>query len=396
MSGGYAAVFVIAVIFVFVAIANAAIGNYIIAASGLIYWGYTAWKMYYRDNESLVAFHRVLIFIQGFFYLTMIAVIGFSDDNSIVQTREAIFGILAIGGGSMLIGYGLIFLFKRQISNQSDIRISIPNGEYGIDDRYWEAAAYEFSSNRNEAVWARLFSLSDGDEAKAKARYLKSRASDLMREAVSGPMQTLTVGRSSGVNSHLDIGRSRNSFRPFGMIAPVLFLSYIAYIIFTDDNSTVFTKPKSTPLIYPSSASELMRRIEERTLEAKDLRSKVINSNLDVFGNNYNSSGLAMSPELVLKVENNNLWWFGSDMRFFVRLHNPGKSKLTGFNFLFSRSGCGDNGQGRVLINFDLMDSPLAPYSYGLYSSVLPTGTANELKGSGNVCGTIKFVLVEK
>ena len=396
MSSGYAAVFLIAVIFVFVAIVNAAIGNYMVAAAGVIYWGYTAWKMYCRDNESLVVFHRVMLLIQGFAYLTMIAVIAFSGDSSLVGTGQAIFGILAIGGSSMLIGCGLIFLFKRQMPNWLDRKIISANGGSSIDDRYWEAAASEFSSKRNEAVWAKFFSLSEGDEAKAKARYLKSRASDLMREDVGRSLQTSSVGGIPVVNSSSGVGQLWKSLNPFGQIAAIMVFSFIALILLTDKDWAVPSKPEAPSLMYPSSASELRRGIEGRTFEVRNMNSKVIKSNLDVFGRNYGNSGSAMSPDLVSKIEDKNIWWFGSDMRFFIRLHNPSQYKMTGFNFLFLNSACDANGDVQVLVNFDLKDSALDPYSYGLYSSVLPIDAMRDFGGSRKNCGTVKFALVEK
>lgn len=69
---------------------------------------------------------------------------------------------------------------KVEVKNMKTTSINaVDNNE----NKFWEMAVYELNNNtRNEAVWARLFSETDGDENKTKARYLKYRVDELKAE----------------------------------------------------------------------------------------------------------------------------------------------------------------------------------------------------------------------
>jgi len=57
---------------------------------------------------------------------------------------------------------------------------SIDEEPFESESEYWETASNELKSNNiNESLWAKLFSETDGDENKTKARYLKHRVDEL-------------------------------------------------------------------------------------------------------------------------------------------------------------------------------------------------------------------------
>ncbi|MGY8815865.1 MAG: hypothetical protein ACKVHQ_14300 [Gammaproteobacteria bacterium] len=118
-------------------------------------------------------------------------------------------GPSAIGATIPAIGASLVALYcvyrafrktpPSVVKNQFDSRHNIKNENHGSDnnfttqqsnvpnessiaDKYWEQASNEVSSNsRDEALWARIFAETDGDENKTKARYIKARAEKLQR-----------------------------------------------------------------------------------------------------------------------------------------------------------------------------------------------------------------------
>ena len=65
MSTSYKAVFVISILMIFAVIMGGALSGSKSLGWGIWYWGYTAWKMYKRDNESLVVIHKVVLWFEA-------------------------------------------------------------------------------------------------------------------------------------------------------------------------------------------------------------------------------------------------------------------------------------------------------------------------------------------
>ena len=66
-----------------------------------------------------------------------------------------------------------------------------------IEDRFWEQAAVELNNVKHGATWARAFADSDGVEDKAKALYLKIRATALQAQENSLKVQQNSTGSNS-------------------------------------------------------------------------------------------------------------------------------------------------------------------------------------------------------
>ena len=58
----------------------------------------------------------------------------------------------------------------------------IKKGNHALSKEDYKEALNEFENNRDEQLWTKYFAESDGDENKAKARYLKDRAEILSKE----------------------------------------------------------------------------------------------------------------------------------------------------------------------------------------------------------------------
>ena len=73
--------------------------------------------------------------------------------------------------------YGRLFKFKTQLAVAND----------AADEAIYEAAMKELDGGeRRSGVWAKALAESDGDEAKAKARYIQYRVQQIKAEAKSG------------------------------------------------------------------------------------------------------------------------------------------------------------------------------------------------------------------
>jgi len=78
MSTSYKAVFVLALLMIFVVIIGGAMSGSKSVGFGVWYWGYTAWKMYKRDNESLVSLQKVMLWFEAIAF----DLSGFLEPNS--------------------------------------------------------------------------------------------------------------------------------------------------------------------------------------------------------------------------------------------------------------------------------------------------------------------------
>jgi hypothetical protein len=61
MSGSYKTVFVLSILMIFVVIIGGIVSGSKVVGFGIWYWGYTAWKMYKRDNHSLVSLQKIML-----------------------------------------------------------------------------------------------------------------------------------------------------------------------------------------------------------------------------------------------------------------------------------------------------------------------------------------------
>lgn len=94
----------------------------------------------------------------------------------------------------------------------NNLKTTLVDAVGNIENKYWEIAAYELSNNtRNEAVWARLFSETDGDENKTKARYLKYRVDELKIEELRNESSAKEVTPTVNLQAEETSTESHNS-----------------------------------------------------------------------------------------------------------------------------------------------------------------------------------------
>ena len=150
-------------------------------------WVMTVWYMYKHDYQALVTLQTIMMGISGL-GTVIIVIASIQQDTTISNllglspSEMIIIGIISSCAHLWLFGF-----FKRQLLVDSDF--TADNTASGGGDKVkgvndigfgiWEAAAEEYDNNRNAGIWAMAFAESDGNEDKAKALYLKTRAEQL-------------------------------------------------------------------------------------------------------------------------------------------------------------------------------------------------------------------------
>jgi hypothetical protein len=389
MSTSYKAVFVLSILMIIIAIIEAAMSGNKIAFVGTLYWVYSAWKMFKRDNESLVKLQIIMLWLEALLLFFYFGVMIFSDSYAVHSYADItplfIFIILPIIF-SILINYNLLIFFKKQNFYDSSAKYNPSANASMIDDKHWDAASNELASNINQAAWAKSFAMSEGDEAKAKAMYLRNRAFDLMQ------IEKLRLAQES--SRRID-STSNNSFdyeifwavylRPIVKITLFGIICLLVYAMARDDEQTLSSE---------NSVSELLRRTTDGSIIVREMRAEIIENESDIYDKPWIRLSGTLPFDLVHTVEAKNIWW-DNDGKFYIRLYNPSGVNLISFNFSISKSNCPSNSEVNRLISFDLKDAPLPPYSYGVYSANWPFDYYNVL-GPGPHCGIVTRVIIQK
>ena len=134
-------------------------------------WCYQAWLIYKQQNAKLVGFYKAMLWIGGIaLALLSLMLIGNVDVYGV--------NVLKLIGIAVMLGiyYGMLQYFKQQLVNPS-ITSTTSNNANASNEDYLRAEAEFNSAQRDAGLWVRCFAEADGNEAIAKARYIKSRAS---------------------------------------------------------------------------------------------------------------------------------------------------------------------------------------------------------------------------
>ena len=239
MSLSYKAVFTLSILMIFVVIIGGAMSGSKSVGFGIWYWGYTAWKMYKRDNVALVLLQKVMLWFQAAAFSVALAVLMFSDSDITRYVDITPLGLLIVSTFSIGITFALYKFFKAQdfvVTSAAD------RGGYTIDDALWEQVSNELKSGKRvDALWARAFADADGDSNKANARYLKLRFDQLKSDS----LKSSDVAKDG--SSSKNITNIRLPFLPFwdnlnavGKLAFVAIVLLIVYSLLGGDMDPFF------------------------------------------------------------------------------------------------------------------------------------------------------------
>ena len=114
MSTSYKAVFILSILMIFVVIIGGAMSGSKSVGFGIWYWGYTAWKMYKRENDALISIQKVMLWFESVAFSIALAVLLFSDSDVRRYVDVTPLGLIILASISMLITYSLLVFFKKQ------------------------------------------------------------------------------------------------------------------------------------------------------------------------------------------------------------------------------------------------------------------------------------------
>lgn len=253
MSTSYKAVFILSILMIFVVIIGGAMSGSKSVGFGIWYGGYTAWKMYKRDNDSLVSLQKIMLWFQAVAFSIGLAVLLFSDSDVKRYVDITPLGLIIVAAISMGITYFLYIFFIKQKSAPTSVATLSSSS---IEDRFWEQASRELESERHEATWARAMANAEGDDAKTKALYIKLRASDLQQSysLFDGKSRPVSTPKEGIVKEESRLFWS--SFNSIGKIAIVGILALIGYAIYDSSKSSDETSSPSSPTSSPNQVSK--------------------------------------------------------------------------------------------------------------------------------------------
>lgn len=226
MSTSYKFVFLFSIFMVFFVLIVGAITHSKSSGFGMWVWGYTAWLMYKRRNSDLASMYKLLLWFDAIAIIFLVLIYAFNISTFSVFSSEDLLVAFIFLVVVKLITASLYLFFKSQTVDSSEV--SIPINDDQPNDECWSKALSELNSgNIDDAAWARAFAESNGDESKAKASYLKIRASSLHR------LSEKSIPINSNIKeSKLDISSSKSSsWDMFEVVALVGLIIIVAAIV---------------------------------------------------------------------------------------------------------------------------------------------------------------------
>lgn len=230
MSTSYKAVFVFSILMMFLVFIGGSMNGSKSSGVGVWFWGYTAWKMYKRDNETLVSLQKIMLWFEAIAFSIALAVLLFSDSDVRRYVDVTPLELILMAALSMGVTFALYKFFVKQVQNPN-----ISNsGSY--DEELWSKVSDELKNGqRVDSLWTRAFAESDGDSNKANARYIKLRVEQLRQEAK-------TIKESDEVDSNSTLKLPAPDKKPIGtgvILIGVAIVAYTALYFLKDYNNSV-------------------------------------------------------------------------------------------------------------------------------------------------------------
>jgi hypothetical protein len=329
--------------------------------------------MYKQRNETLVALFRILLLFEG--VVAIISIFAF------YRRGGATASFLELSAVEFLISYTitvaltylLLRFFSRALAKQevSADPIRRTGRKIEITEDCWVKAAKEFATpERHEALWAQVYSEADGDEGKAKARYIKARALRLQ--------ESLDNSEASSYGGVREIPQPASKSRLMSNISTIsigLVIIGLGGVYFVSQNNASSLYPKSPPEVVPHpviSSVEIMKRfrgLNDWLAKAKFIQSLLQSGQLSL----KNATPVPFENHplndtyTTANIEHNQQWWIESDGTAIIFLYNMGYDSLNSIRLAIDSSNCKpENGRKTVVLDYKLTPS-LAQYDMGAY-----------------------------
>lgn len=229
----YRAVFVVSILMVFVVITGGAISGTKSAGLGIWYWGYTAWKMYKRDNASLVLLQKIMLGCQAIAFSIALIFVLRSEPDATKYMEITPFDLIVIATISLGTTFALYKFFDGQVNSlsnsidNSDVRNNSDAADRGSpavttasstkerhnthppSNQDWARALDEYEGGSiDKGLWAELYAQNEGDENRTKAAYIRRRADGLATSSMhSSALEISHAEKADWITEQMNIAR---------------------------------------------------------------------------------------------------------------------------------------------------------------------------------------------
>jgi hypothetical protein len=242
---------------------------------GLWIWGYASWLIYKRRNSDLVSMFKVLLGFDLIACLVVVGVLTFSDKNTLYlvgYSKVELVLLMAVATG---VSYGLYYFFKNQVADINSHLVSQETTKNSnssiVDDAHWIAASKELEDgNFNKVLWLKIYSETDGDEVKTKARYVKLRALELQKLSVKS---TNFNDDKQSLKNEVFIKSATSPWDSFGSSGKVVTVIFLI-VLFAAIANGIFGSSVSNEVLKVKEANEKVDELERLAKERYSPNSK--------------------------------------------------------------------------------------------------------------------------
>jgi hypothetical protein len=201
MAGSYKAIFVLSIFMIFLSVL--AIGESKSGSLGVIYWGYTTWKMYRRENEDLAELNRVALWLLGITFI-ILGFLALADSDNLNNADLSPAGLFILNMLAFGLAYLLYNFFNGKANKESlhvvdsyeDKEHKSPKSSENFfanemredtkinDDEIWASALQSYEKKREPGLYARLYAEHGGNEQLIKSGYLSIKFKQLKAEQI--------------------------------------------------------------------------------------------------------------------------------------------------------------------------------------------------------------------
>lgn len=161
------------------------------------FWAYTAWLVYKDKKSELVDLCKYLLWIK----IILLVAIGVSiASGKFIDTTSGVYTKIVIP--YLLFASVIDFLLLKYFESKNIFKKSKLDLEDN-DEHIWESIDKEFNSvERKSGLWAKVLTISEGNETIAKTEYMKRRVQQLKDEMINAQAEQSeeTVGLNNVSN----------------------------------------------------------------------------------------------------------------------------------------------------------------------------------------------------
>ena len=386
MTSAYAAIFVLSLVLMATVFFGSVASQSKSGGFGIWWWGLTAWLMYKRNNSRLKTMFKVMLWFEViccavFFGYMVIAKPGERDFAGLDIGSMLVLFAIAIG---LALGYYLFF--KKQVEGNLNENNSSKSLTDDIEDKTWEMALLEINGGKRvEGIWARAYAEADGDESKAKAKYLKIRVEQIQSLASDRVQKTAVKTVNNLSNSAAVLGHKSIATMMAGIA--ILIIVFIVFTIYKNEFGHTTTEASSVPpnKMESTDPEEIFHNamMEKKSGKFADgvnyIRKNIERGVIQKFENNEINGTTEKEPydasnyKLGAILEANEYWWRDKRRTLNIAIYNPYDFNVSRIRFeLYPDRGCKPKSGNETKSYIMKFEKPLGYKMLQVYSFELP------------------------